>query len=150
MVKKIEADDKFLNEQGLLVAIALICPTTGTVPVCIVTPYTVCYTVYKDTIIATYDPLEPELPESVNATQSNEATAENCSNREIPEHLKELFLNSSKLLNEEEQSRLENLLIDYQNQFSRNSHDIGRCTLKGGRKMKEMKEIGRANLGQQM
>ena len=38
-------------------------------------------------------------------------------------------MNSSKLLNEEEQSRLENLLIDYQNQFSRDSHDIGRCTL---------------------
>ena len=36
----IEADDKFLNERGLLVAKALVCPITGIVPVHIVNPFT--------------------------------------------------------------------------------------------------------------
>ena len=43
--------------------------------------------------------------------------------------MKELYSESSKLLNSEEQSRLKKLLIDYQNQFSKDSHDLGRCTL---------------------
>ena len=43
--------------------------------------------------------------------------------------MKELYSESSKLLNSEEQSQLKNLLINYQNQFSKDSHDLGRCTL---------------------
>ena len=40
------------------------------------------------------------------------------------------YSKSSKLLNSEEQSQLKkNLLINYQNQFSKDSHDLGRCTL---------------------
>ena len=43
--------------------------------------------------------------------------------------MKELYSESSKLLNSEEQSQLKNLLINYQNQFSKDSHDLGRFTL---------------------
>lgn len=55
----IEADDQFLNSKGLLGAKALVCPTASTVPVRIVNPYAECYMLYKDTIIATYEPIEP-------------------------------------------------------------------------------------------
>ena len=125
----IEAHEKFVNNKGLLVAKALVCPATGTVPVRIINPYSEGCTLYKDTIIATYEPIEPEQLVSVNATQSQESTSEPYNNQGIPEHLKELYANSSTLLNNDEQSRLEQLLIEYQDQFSKDSHDLGRCTL---------------------
>ena len=125
----IEADVKFLHTKGLLVAKALVCPTTGTVPVRIANPYAQSCKLYKNTIVATYEPIEPEQLVSVNVTQSNDSLADTCRETEIPGHLKELISKSSKLLNSEEQSRLKNLLIDYQKQFSKDSHDLGRCTL---------------------
>ena len=63
-------------------------------------------------------------------TQFKDSPTETCQDKELPEHMKELYSKSSKLLNSEEQSQLKkNLLINYQNQFSKDSHDLGRCTL---------------------
>ena len=107
----------------------LVCPTNGTVPVRIANPYAQSCKLYKNTIVATYEPIKPEQLISVNTTQSNDTLADPCNERELPEHLKELYSKSSKLLNSEEQSRLKNLLMDYQKQFSNDSHDLGRCTL---------------------
>ena len=125
----IEAYPDFSNSKGLLVAKALVCPTTGTVPVRIANPFAQSYKLYKNTIVATYEPIEPELLVSVNTTQFKDSSTETCRDKELPEHMKELYSESSKLLNFEEQSQLKNLLINYQNQFSKDSHDLGRCTL---------------------
>ena len=125
----IEADTKFLHTKRLLVAKALVCPTTGTVPVRTVNPYAQSCKLYKNTIVATYEPIVPEQLVSVNSTQSNDTLADPCNERELPEHLKEHYSKSSKLLNSEEQSRLKNLLMDYQKKFSKDSHDLGRWTL---------------------
>ena len=103
--------------KGLLVAKALVCPTTGTVPVRIANPFAQSYKLYKNTIVATYKPIEPELLVSVNTTQFKDSPTESCRDKELPEHMKELYSESSKLLNSEEQSQLKNLLINYQNQF---------------------------------
>ena len=125
----IEAYPDFSNSKGLLVAKALVCPTTGTVPVRIANPFAQSYKLYKNTIVATYEPIEPELLVSVNTTQFKDSPTEACQDKELPEHMKELYSESSKLLNSEEQSQLKNLLINYQNQFSKDAHDLGRCTL---------------------
>ena len=108
----IEADTKFLHTKGLLVAKALVCLITGRVPARIANPYAQSCKLYKNTIVAI-----------VSTTQSNDTLADPCNERELPEHLKELYSKSSKLLNSEEQSRLRNLLMDYQKQFSKDSHD---------------------------
>ena len=84
---------------------------------------------YKNTIVATYEPIEPELLVSVNATQCKDSSVNTCPETELPEHLQELYSKSSKLLNSAEQIRLKNLLIEHQKQFSKDSHDLGRCTL---------------------
>ena len=125
----IEAYPDFSNSKGLLVAKALVCPTTGTVPVRIANPFAQSYKLYKNTIFATYEPIEPELLVSVNTTQVKDSPTETCRDKELPEQMKELYSESSKLLNSDEQSQLKNLLINYQNQFSKDSHDLGRCTL---------------------
>ena len=98
-------------------------------PVRIVNPFAQSYKLYKNTIVATYEPIEPELLVSVNTTQFKDSPTETCRDKELPEHMKELYSESSKLLNSEEQSQLKNLFINYQNQFSKDSHDLGRCTL---------------------
>ena len=51
----IEADNKFLQNKSLIVAKALVCPTTGTMPLRIANPYAQSY-MYKNTIVASYEP----------------------------------------------------------------------------------------------
>ena len=125
----IEADTNFMHTKGLLVAKALVCPTTGTVPIRIANPYSQSCKLYKNTIVASYEPVEPVQLLSVNSTQSEEYVPNTCSNKDLPEHLKELYLKSSQNLTSEQQARLKQLLVNHQNQFSKNSHDLGRTTL---------------------
>ena len=94
-------------------------PTTGTVPVRIANPYDQSFKLYKNTIVATYEPIEPELILSVNNVQSEQNLPDTCSNTDIPEHLKELHSKSSQHLTQEQQARLKQILTKYQNQFSK-------------------------------
>ena len=123
----IEADTIFLHMKGLLVAKALVCPTTGTVLIRIANPYAQSYKLYKDTIVASFEAVDPEQLVSVSKVQSEEY--ETYSERDLPEHLQELYMKSTQQLNSEQQSRLKNLLVEHQNQFSKDSYDIGRTTL---------------------
>ena len=43
--------------------------------------------------------------------------------------MKELYLKSSQNLTSEQQARLKQFIVNHQNQFSKNSHDLGRTTL---------------------
>ena len=80
----IEAYPDFSNSKGLLVAKALVCPTTGTVPVRIANPFAQSYKLYKNTIVATYEPIEPELLVSVNTTELKDSPTETCRDKELP------------------------------------------------------------------
>ena len=125
----IEADSKFLQTKGLLVAKALVCPLTGTVPVRIANPYEHSYKLYKNTIVASYEPIEPEQIVSVNCSRANENISETCSQTEIPDHLTDLYERSITCLDTEQQVHLRELLIKYQHIFSKDSHDLGRTSL---------------------
>ena len=128
----IEADEKFMHTKGLLVAKALVCPRTGTMPIRIANPFNQSFKLYKNTIVASYEPLEPVQLLSVNSTQSkspDQSSPSSGSKTDIPEHLKELFAKSSQTLSPEEQRSFKDLLIKHQNQFSKNPDDLGRTTL---------------------
>ena len=125
----IEMDTKFLHKKGLLVAKALVCPSDGTVPIRIANPYKQIFTLNKHTIVATYEPLEAEELLTVNATRSSDSDQIPCSTGEVPDHLKDLYSESCQNLNSEQQTKLKQLLIDSQNNFSRSSHDLGRTSL---------------------
>ncbi|MCG7891058.1 MAG: hypothetical protein N0C80_12460, partial [Candidatus Thiodiazotropha endolucinida] len=112
----IEADVKFLHNKGLLVAKALVCPTTGIVPLRVANPHSSSCKLYKNTIVASYEPIEPEQLVSVNTTTQSHDTEENDFSDDFPDHLKELYVKSSEKLTSEQQSRLRRLLINYQNQ----------------------------------
>ena len=125
----VEADTNFMLTKGLLVAKALVCPLTGTMPLRIANPYKQSCKLYKNTIVASYEPIEPVPLLSVNHAQSVDSDADTHPTKAIPDHLTELFANSSQNLTFEQQSHLKHLLFKYQNQFSKNSHDLGRTTI---------------------
>ena len=118
----LEADTEFLHTKGLLVGKALVCPLTGTVPVRIANPYNHSCKLYKDTIVASYEPVDPEQIISVNQPETLETDVKSCSKTEVPEHLKDVYSKSSECLTPEQQARLKELLIKYQNTFSKSKH----------------------------
>ena len=130
----IEADEKFMKAKakGLLVAKALVCSRTGTMPIRIANPYSQSFKLYKNTIVASYEPLEPVQLLSVNSTQSkstDQSSSSSGSKTDIPELLKELFAKSSQTLSPEQQRSFKDLLMKQQNQLSKNPDDLGRTTL---------------------
>ena len=125
----LETDSKFLHKKGLLVAKALVCFESGTVPVRIANPYDQKLELNKHTIVATFEPLEPEELLSVNTAKTVSNSDSTYSETDIPEHLQDLYSNSSEHLSEHEKSQLKQLLIKYQNSFSKSSHDLGRTSI---------------------
>ena len=88
----LETDSKFLHKKGLLVAKALVCPETGTVPVRIANLYHQKIELNKHAIVATFEPLEPEELLSVIATKTVSNSDSTYSETDIPEHLQDLYL----------------------------------------------------------
>ncbi|MCG7878981.1 MAG: retroviral-like aspartic protease family protein, partial [Candidatus Thiodiazotropha taylori] len=125
----VEVDTGFLHKKGLLVAKSLVCPSYGTIPIRIANPYDEKQAINKHTVVATYEPIEPSEIQRVDATQSTEGSRDQSSSTNIPDHLCDLFARSSQNLNPEEQQHFKQLLIQYQDTFSRSSHDIGRTSL---------------------
>ena len=130
----VEVDTKFLHKKGLLVAKALVCPSDGTVPIRIANPYDEKCQINKHTVVATYEPLDLDPPESstyekVSHTEAQANSDNTCTDTEIPDHLKALYEKSSQNLSPEEKESFKQLLIKYQDTFSSSSHDLGRTTL---------------------
>ena len=145
----VEVDTGFLHKKGLLVAKALVCPSNGTVPIRIANPYNESISLNKHTVVATYESLEPEELVSVNATQSNvtqsnvtqsnamqpnvtqssSVTTNSCTTNDVPDHIKEMYVESAQNLNADQKTAFKQLLIDFQDTFSRSSHDLGRTHL---------------------
>ena len=121
----LETDTKFLHFVGK----ALVCPLTGTLPVRITNPYNHSCKLYKDTIVASYEPVDPEQIISVNRTETLETDVKLCSETEVPEHLKDVYSKRSECLTPEQQARLKELLIKYKNTVSKSKHDLGRSSL---------------------
>ena len=132
----IEADAKFVARKGLLVAKCLVCLTNG-----IANPYGESCQLYKDKVVASYEPMESEHLLSVNTMYSEHEPAacsgmdtpsgmDTCSgSTDLPEHIKELFLKSSQCLDTDQQAQMKEMLIKHQSQFSKDSQDLGRTQL---------------------
>ena len=60
-----------------------------------------------------------------NVTQSSSRTPNSCTTNDVPDHIKDMYAESAQNLN----SDFKQLLIDFQDTFSRSSHDLGRTHL---------------------
>ena len=79
---------------------------------------------HKNTVTAIYEPVETEMFQTVNSL----GTESNPSEKGIS-HLDDLVSRSSKNLIEAQKEKLTALLHEYQDQFSRSSHDLGSTDL---------------------
>ena len=102
----LEVYPKFLQNKGLLVAKALVNPTSGAVPVRIANPYDQSRILHKDTVVANYEHLEPELLLSVSSAKTFASDAETPLQDNLPEHLEGLFQRSCEHITHDQQSQL--------------------------------------------
>ena len=114
----VEATEKFVDHSGLLIAKALVCPETGTVPLRIMNLSNGPVTLYKNTIPTMYEPVEIGKHETVNDIGTVSSTAE-----ESFTHVEDLLSQSSSNLNETQVNSLRSLLYEYKDHFSKSSHD---------------------------
>ena len=122
--------NKITEDKSLLVARTLVDVARSEVPVRVCNLSTLPMLVYKNTLLGMVtsvdetDVLEAETKRhTLNTVQSGEAAQE----RKMPEHLEEMFKRSVEHLDEEETQKVADLLIRYQDVFSKGSHDLG-CT----------------------
>ena len=109
----LEVFPKFLQNKGLLLAKALVNPSSRTVPVRIANPYDQSRILNKDSVVANYEPLEPELLLPVNCAKIFASDAETPLQVSLPEHHEGLFHRSCEHTTPNQQSQSKQLLVKY-------------------------------------
>ena len=74
-----ESDEKFVQLKGLLAAKVLVCPKTGAEPVRIVHPYDHGSKLYRNYVVVSYEPIEPDQLLTVNSVQIDGNLPTTCS-----------------------------------------------------------------------
>ena len=67
----LKATESFVDRSGLLIAKAIVCPESDTVPLCIMNLNNEHFMLYKNTVTATYEPIEIEKQENVNTPSTD-------------------------------------------------------------------------------
>ena len=121
----IEAHTNFIEKSGLLVAKSLISMRNEIVPLRVINLNTETKKVYRDTIVATIEPVNETEVERINSIN----TVETEKKDELPDHMSDLFERSCDNLNEEQKIVLKQLLMKYPDVFSKSKGDIGLTNL---------------------
>ena len=118
----------FVEKHRLLVARVLVeVQPHMTMPLRIFNPGNSAVTIKKGAIVGLLQPVEVLQP--TNAVAHNQPEQTVSSRPPVPQHLQELYAQSSTELNQEEQLRLAQLLCTYENVFSTGPTDLGRTSL---------------------
>lgn len=128
----IEPLDCDIMEKGCLVAKSIVDPSCQTIPIRVINLSSQPVQLYKQTTIAQCSLIKGK---SVTDIPDIQSPLHKCvfhvskDHGKLPEHLKELYMSSKTDLNEEQQCKFFNLLIKYQNVFSKNRSDLGKTDL---------------------
>ena len=117
---------KFVQTTGILVAKVLVDPKKGNIPLQMANLVKEPVAVNKDTVAAVLQSVMSVDNEKANMSQYKLDT---LSPTDLPEHLIQLFKNSSMNLGVLEKARLQQFLIKHQDIFSKSSKDIGHTYL---------------------
>ena len=124
----VEPTTKFVEKHGLLIAKAVVQPNSGFIPMKILNISDQEHILQKNTLAALLEPIEADMIEScknVNALSSKT----NIEKTQMPEHIQAVFDNNKNELNESQQVHFKNLLLKFQDSFSKSPTDIGRTEL---------------------
>lgn len=128
----LEPTNTFVEKQGLMIARSLVDPSKGIVPLRILNLQDEPCKIYKNTVTATCEPVHNSDIQENPATKGlhNVSTSQiETIIPELPPHLKDLYTRSTAKLQENECTALRNLLIEYQDIFSKSDKDIGHTNI---------------------
>jgi hypothetical protein len=123
-VGMLETTSSFQRKHCMLVACAVVKVGPQGVPIRIFNAGDKPATVYKNTIAATCWEVEVMKPMEESGEKKGTEVMEN-----LPEHLQQLFKDGCANLTDENQQRLRELLIEYQEVFSAHDLDMGKTGL---------------------
>lgn len=116
------------HTDNLLIAKAVVDPSCGQIPIRLANITDFEQIIQPDTHVAiceavevNFDSAHSDINKLMNVTSFDKA-------KEIPSRLTDLLERSSKLLNEDQISQLDKLLIKYDTTFSKNKSDLGRAS----------------------
>ena len=128
MTGLVEPVIKFVEKHGLLIAKAVVKPNCWFIPIKILNISDQEHVLQKNNIAAQLEPIEIDMIE-----ECHNINAVNCSvQRETiqwPEHIKTIFDNNINELAENQKGSFKNLLLKFQDSFSKSSTDIGRTKM---------------------
>ncbi|CAB4003291.1 Hypothetical predicted protein [Paramuricea clavata] len=100
------------------------CPTS--LPVRIMNLSDNARRIIKGKHVANFEPVEYAIDEELGSRRTDYEESEAS---DVPAHLVDLYERSKSNLSEEQSKQLKNLLVEYQDVFSRNKNDLGRTGL---------------------
>ncbi|VDI28946.1 Hypothetical predicted protein [Mytilus galloprovincialis] len=118
-----------LEKHGLLIAKAVVQPNSGFIPIKIFNLSNVEHVIQKNTVAAMLEPVEADMIEpcqNINAVGSTETNAENIP---MPDHIQTVYDSNINELSENQKVQFKELLLKFQNSFSKSATDIGRTEL---------------------
>ena len=122
----VEPSNQFITKHGVLVGKTLVDPTNRIVPVRVMNLSKEPKTLYKDTVVGTYQPVD-SISKLPSDTLQN--TAFVAGDDVFPEHLVGLFERSTTFLDETQKLKLKSFLCEFKDVFAVGDHDLGRTGL---------------------
>ncbi|CAC5425832.1 unnamed protein product [Mytilus coruscus] len=124
----VEPDKNFIEKTGILIAKAADNLNNGLIPMRLINVSEKPYKLYENTVIANFEVIDKiEMPCGNVRTSRTQEVLEGVD--QLPELLKNLYDESSKELLNEQQVKLQELLIKHNNVFSKTSQDIGNTSI---------------------
>ena len=125
----IEPNPKFTQKTGLMVGKTLVDVNKGELPIRMANLSKEPYTLYRNTIAATYETVTiPEI-KNVETISTNDQHNFDYSSTEVPPHLTDMYEKATKHLSAKQRDEVRELLLKHSNLFSKSDDDLGRTHL---------------------
>ena len=125
----IEPTMRFTHTQPLLLARILVDSSNEEITLRVLNPDIEQVKLYKNMVVAEFEPVDVigPVPKCQNAPRCNVISSKvsDPSQENLPEHLKDLWEQSSQELNEVQKEKLQRLLLKCANLFAKNKLDLG-------------------------
>lgn len=123
-------EESTISGKGLMVARIIVDTSTDNIPIRIRNPGNDVVKINKDTVAATITNIpKDEIVSYHESTYVRNMSVMAEGEKELPEHVSDLFERGSSLLCEKEKEALKEMLMEFQDVFSKGDFDIGKTNL---------------------
>lgn len=125
----VETNKEFIEKTGLLLARSVIQQNSNTIPLRVINFSEDPIKVHKNTVAGLFEPVDVQQVVSVDKPKESVNCIKVATEKEMPEHLIEVFEKGSDGLCKENKNQLKDFLCSYADVFSTSSSDIGHTEL---------------------